>query len=77
MSTESMVILPDVSSTNLNNAVTMELFPAPVLPTTPIFSHGLVSNEIPFRDGMRCSLKIDHCQKTFIKYEYGIMTYLK
>lgn len=34
----------------LHKADINELFPAPVLPMTPIFSEGTVSNETPFRD---------------------------
>lgn len=54
--TESISIEPEVTSTKRNNAAIIELFPAPVLPTTPIFSQGLVTNVIPFKDGQRCSL---------------------
>lgn len=39
----------------LYNAANNELFPAPVLPITPIFSDEVVSNEIPFNDiGQSC-----------------------
>lgn len=42
-----MSIDPECSSVSLKRAAKRELFPAPVLPTTPIFSVGLVSNVIP------------------------------
>ncbi len=38
MFTLSMVICPSASSTSRSRAVTIELFPAPVRPTMPIFS---------------------------------------
>lgn len=65
MSTESTQIEPEETSTNLKRADTKELFPAPVLPTTPIFSHGLVSKVTPFSEGARCSLK-----NTFIPHNW-------
>lgn len=51
--TESMEISPICNSTNLNNPAKSELLPAPVLPTTPIFSAGLVSNDTPFNAGVK------------------------
>lgn len=50
-------MLPEFISVNLNNELNKELFPAPVRPTIPIFSAGLVTNDTLFRDGTKCSLK--------------------
>lgn len=50
-------MLPEFISVNLNNELNKELFPAPVRPTIPIFSAGLVRNDTLFRDGTKCSLK--------------------
>ena len=44
----STVIEPSSSSESLSNAVINELFPAPVLPTTPIFEPDLISKVIFF-----------------------------
>lgn len=44
-----MLIVPLQGSVKRNRAVIRELFPAPVLPTMPIFSWGLVENEICLR----------------------------
>lgn len=49
-------MLPEVTSVNLNNEANRELLPAPVRPTIPIFSAGLVTNDMPFNDGTKCSL---------------------
>lgn len=53
MLTESIVMAPEYNSTSRNSPASNELLPAPVLPTTPTFSAGLVSKEIPFKDGAR------------------------
>lgn len=53
ISTESIVIYPEVLSIILNKADMIELFPAPVLPTIPTFSHGLVSNDTFFKQGTK------------------------
>lgn len=55
MLTASIKIVPDCNPTNLNKAVSNELFPAPVRPTTPIFSAGRVSNVTPFKAGAKWS----------------------
>lgn len=49
-STASIKIAPLLISYILYKAANNELFPAPVLPMTPIFSEEVVSNEIPFKD---------------------------
>lgn len=51
ISTESIIILPLLSSQRRNNDANRELFPAPVRPTTPIFSAGRVSNDTNFKLG--------------------------
>ena len=43
ISTPSMIIRPSYASNNLSNDIVIVDFPAPVLPTTPIFSLGLIS----------------------------------
>ena len=43
----SMLILPSLGSMIRNRARVSELFPAPVRPTTPIFSWGLISRLMP------------------------------
>lgn len=48
--TPSILITPLETSTNLNKASIREDLPAPVLPTTPILSAGLVSKETFLRD---------------------------
>jgi len=45
-------------SHSLHRAANNELFPAPVLPITPIFSDAVVSNEIPFKENGPSCLKI-------------------
>jgi len=55
--TVSMRISPALISLSLNKAMNSELLPAPVRPTTPIFSAGRVVKLTPFSDGVRCSLK--------------------
>lgn len=47
--TESTLILPLAGSMIRNSARVKELFPAPVLPTIPIFSRGLMSRLISFK----------------------------
>lgn len=66
ISTVSIVIVPDVSSIILNKAVIIELFPAPVRPTIPIFSQGLLSKEMLFNEGIRCSLNLNKLCVTHI-----------
>lgn len=48
----------------LYKAANNELFPAPVLPITPIFSDEVVSNEIPFNDIGQSGLK-NKCYEIF------------
>lgn len=57
ISTESIVILPLYNSDKRNKEINNELLPAPVLPTTPIFSAGKVSNDTSLKDGAKCGLK--------------------
>lgn len=56
MLTLSISMLPEFISTNLNKEVRIEVFPAPVRPTIPIFSAGRVINDTSFNDGIKCSL---------------------
>ena len=48
MSVSSILILPPDDSTILHKERHMEDFPAPVQPTTPIFSYGFILNEREF-----------------------------
>lgn len=57
MLTLSISMLPEFISTNLNKEVRIEVFPAPVRPTIPIFSAGRVINDTSFNDGIKCSLQ--------------------
>lgn len=50
-------MVPDDISESLNKAANNELFPAPVLPTTPIFSAGRVLKLTPLSEAAKCSLK--------------------
>jgi hypothetical protein len=53
MFTLSINMLPDEISVSLNNEANNELLPAPVRPTTPIFSAGRVTNVTSRNDGTR------------------------
>lgn len=53
MFTLSINIPPKLISVSLNNEANNELFPAPVRPTTPIFSAGRVMNVTSFNDGAK------------------------
>lgn len=56
ISTLSISIRPADRGTVRKSAANKELLPAPVRPTTPIFSAGRVSKVTPLRDASRCSL---------------------
>ena len=56
MSTPSINIYPFIASRILNNDKVMVDLPAPVLPTTPIFSLDLIETVIFFNAGGRFSL---------------------
>lgn len=45
ISTPSMIIFPDIASNTLNKVSVMVDLPAPVRPTTPIFSFGYMTND--------------------------------
>lgn len=52
----SMITDPSFTSINLNKAYKIELFPAPVLPTIPIFIPVLTSKSKLFRAGGKSGL---------------------
>lgn len=54
--TLSINIPPEVISTRRNKELKIELLPAPVRPTIPIFSAGLVRNDNFLNDGAKPSL---------------------
>ena len=56
MSIPSIIIYPFMASNILNNVNVIVDFPAPVLPTTPIFSFGLIVKLRFFKAGGKFSL---------------------
>ena len=53
MFTLSIKISPEEISLSLKSEARIELLPAPVRPTIPIFSAGLVVNDTPFKEGTK------------------------